>query len=140
MCLKVSASFAPLTVRSPSARFSYAEPQKTLLSNVKITVDILEACTACPSVRSLDNVTTDRCYLNIPKGEQLRDYHIDDMSRIISQIFFNSEGSGIFIRGSGRPISVRAFVGSYIRENFPAAKIELNLGYYDYPELEPMAF
>lgn len=78
---------------------------------------------------------------NMSKGEQLRDYlHVDEMSRIISQISLNTKGSGIFNCGSGRPISVRAFVEGYIRENFPEAKIELNLGYYDYPEHEPMAF
>ena len=62
------------------------------------------------------------------------------MSRIISQISLNLEGSGIFNCGSGNPISVRSFVEGYISENFPNADIELNLGYYDYPQYEPMAF
>lgn len=53
----------------PLVRLSYAEPQETFLSNVQGTVNILEACRACPSVRSVVNVTTDKCYLNAEKKD-----------------------------------------------------------------------
>ncbi len=39
---------------------------------------------------------------------------------------------------SGNPISVRKLVEHWLNEN--AWKIELNLGYYPYPDYEPMAF
>jgi len=39
---------------------------------------------------------------------------------------------------SGRPISVRQLVEEHIA--WKGAEIELELGYYPYPEYEPMAF
>lgn len=39
---------------------------------------------------------------------------------------------------SGEPISVRRLVETYISEH--GANISLNLGYYPYPNYEPMAF
>ena len=39
---------------------------------------------------------------------------------------------------SGEPISIRKLVGNYLAEKNKS--IELNLGYYPYPDYEPMSF
>jgi CDP-glucose 4,6-dehydratase len=48
----------------PLVRHSYAEPAETYAVNVLGTVNVLEAVRACPSVRAVVNVTTDKCYDN----------------------------------------------------------------------------
>ena len=48
----------------PLVRHSYLEPVETYAVNVLGTVHVLEAIRACPSVRSVVNVTTDKCYEN----------------------------------------------------------------------------
>jgi CDP-glucose 4,6-dehydratase len=48
----------------PLVRSSYHDPVATFDTNVIGTVNLLEAVRACPSVRSLVNVTTDKCYAN----------------------------------------------------------------------------
>ena len=48
----------------PLVRFSYAAPVETYAVNVMGTVNLLEAIRACDSVRSVVNVTTDKCYEN----------------------------------------------------------------------------
>ena len=45
-------------------RHAYAHPVETYATNVMGTVHLLEAIRACPSVRALINVTTDKCYEN----------------------------------------------------------------------------
>lgn len=45
-------------------RYSYANPVETYATNVMGTVNVLEAVRNTPSVRSLVNVTTDKCYEN----------------------------------------------------------------------------
>ncbi len=45
-------------------RLSYVEPVSTFQTNVMGTVHLLEAVRRCPSVRSVVNVTTDKCYEN----------------------------------------------------------------------------
>ena len=46
----------------PLVRRSYRDPKNTLSSNVMGLVNLLEAVRACPSVRVLVNVTTDKVY------------------------------------------------------------------------------
>jgi CDP-glucose 4,6-dehydratase len=48
----------------PLVRFSYAEPIATYATNVMGTVHLLEAVRRSKSVRSVVNVTTDKCYEN----------------------------------------------------------------------------
>jgi CDP-glucose 4,6-dehydratase len=48
----------------PLVRRSYREPVETYAVNVLGTVNLLEAVCACPSVRAVVNVTTDKCYAN----------------------------------------------------------------------------
>jgi CDP-glucose 4,6-dehydratase len=48
----------------PLVRSSYHDPVATFSTNVMGTVNLLEAVRACPSVRSVVNVTTDKCYAN----------------------------------------------------------------------------
>ena len=48
----------------PLVRFSYREPVTTWATNVMGTVNLLEAVRACPSVKAVVVVTTDKCYEN----------------------------------------------------------------------------
>ena len=48
----------------PLVRRSYADPVETYAVNVLGTVHLLEAVRACPAVRAVVNVTTDKCYAN----------------------------------------------------------------------------
>lgn len=48
----------------PLVRHSYVAPVETYSINVMGTVHLLEAVRHCPSVRSVVNVTTDKCYEN----------------------------------------------------------------------------
>ena len=76
---------------------------------------------------------------NMSKGEQLRDFmHVSDVAKEIIKISLQNKIEGIYNCASGKPISVKAFVEDYIKKN--NASISLNLGFYDYPEYEPMAF
>ena len=45
-------------------RTAYAEPRETFETNVMGTVNVLEAARACPSVRAVVIVTSDKCYQN----------------------------------------------------------------------------
>lgn len=72
-------------------------------------------------------------------GEQLRDYL--PVKVVAKQICFLAENpsvNGIINCCSGKPISVRNLVENRIQER--GSKIKLNLGYYPYPDYEPMAF
>ncbi|HJW57616.1 MAG TPA: CDP-glucose 4,6-dehydratase [Burkholderiaceae bacterium] len=48
----------------PLVRLSYREPAATWSTNVMGTVHVLEAVRACPSVKAVVIVTTDKCYEN----------------------------------------------------------------------------
>lgn len=76
---------------------------------------------------------------NMSGGEQLRDYlHVRDVARRMVMLVEHPECSGIINCCSGKPISVRRLVEQRILER--GANISLNLGYYPYPDYEPMAF
>jgi CDP-glucose 4,6-dehydratase len=48
----------------PLVRLSYREPVETYATNVMGTVHVLEAARACPDLRAIVSVTTDKCYEN----------------------------------------------------------------------------
>jgi CDP-glucose 4,6-dehydratase len=48
----------------PLVRRSFAEPRETFETNVMGTVNVLEAVRACPTVRAVVVVTSDKCYEN----------------------------------------------------------------------------
>ena len=76
---------------------------------------------------------------NMSGGEQIRDYlPVEDAAKIIVKISLQKKVSGIINCCSGKPITIKNLVENYIQSK--NKKIHLNLGYYPYPEYEPMAF
>lgn len=72
-------------------------------------------------------------------GEQQRDYlPATEQARLLVALATNGRANGIVNVCSGTPITVRALVEQWIREN--SWTIELELGHYPYPDWEPMAF
>lgn len=76
---------------------------------------------------------------NMSGGEQLRDYlPVEEAARQIVHLALARRDLGAINICSGKPVSVRKLVEQWINEN--GWKIQLNLGYYPYPDYEPMAF
>lgn len=76
---------------------------------------------------------------NMSGGEQLRDYlSVEEIASQITRLAMIGGNVGTINICSGKPISVRRLVEQWLQEN--DWKIELNLGYYPYPDYEPMAF
>ncbi len=72
-------------------------------------------------------------------GEQLRDYlHVRDVALYLVKLALSDQNIGLINICSGKPISVRRLVEQWVEDS--DWKIRLNLGYYPYPEYEPMAF
>jgi nucleoside-diphosphate-sugar epimerase len=72
-------------------------------------------------------------------GEQLRDYL--PIHKVVKQLVFlaqQAQNMGVVNVCSGNPISIRKLVEKWIKEN--NWNIELELGYYPYPDYEPLAF
>ena len=76
---------------------------------------------------------------NMSGGEQLRDYlSVTTVAARLVDFLEHTEFSGVFNICRGTPISVRKLVEDHISQK--GATMKLNLGYYPYPEYEPMAF
>jgi len=76
---------------------------------------------------------------NMSFGEQLRDYlPVTDVAKQIVVLALARKDIGAINICSGKPISVRGLVEQWLKEN--DWSIALNLGYYPYPDYEPMAF
>jgi nucleoside-diphosphate-sugar epimerase len=76
---------------------------------------------------------------NMSGGEQLRDYlPVEKVAKYIVKIALQHKVTGVINCCSGRPVSVKELVNSYLRSK--KASIKLNLGFYPYPDYEPMAF
>jgi dTDP-6-deoxy-L-talose 4-dehydrogenase (NAD+) len=76
---------------------------------------------------------------NMSGGEQLRDYlPVEVVASQVARLAIAGADTGTINICSGVPISVRSLVEKWLREN--NWKIELNFGYYPYPDYEPMAF
>lgn len=72
-------------------------------------------------------------------GEQLRDYmSVSEVARQIVMLAKQEKNIGVLNICSGRPQSVRSLVLQWIEDN--NWDITLELGYYPYPDYEPMAF
>jgi nucleoside-diphosphate-sugar epimerase len=76
---------------------------------------------------------------NMSGGEQLRDYlPVKEVARQIVELSIAQRDIGPINICSGKPVSIRRIVEQWLAEN--NWNIELNLGYYPYPDYEPMAF
>ncbi len=76
---------------------------------------------------------------NMSGGEQLRDYLlVQKVAEYIVKITFQNKVSGIINCCSGKPISVKELVENYLKDT--NRQIDLNAGYYPYPDYEAMAF
>ena len=76
---------------------------------------------------------------NMSGGEQLRDYlPVEAVAEYIVKIAMQNQVTGIINCCSGTPISIRNLVEDYLEKKKKG--IYLNLGYYPYPDYEPMAF
>lgn len=76
---------------------------------------------------------------NMSGGEQLRDYlPVEKVAEYLVGIAFQDKVQGIINCCSGKPVSIRKFVEEYLKEK--GYSIQLKLGYYPYPDYEPMAF
>jgi nucleoside-diphosphate-sugar epimerase len=76
---------------------------------------------------------------NMSGGEQLRDYlHVTEVARQLVQTALAQEDVGAINVCSGKAISIRRLVEQWLEEN--GWNIDLNFGYYPYPDYEPMAF
>lgn len=76
---------------------------------------------------------------NMSLGEQLRDYL--PVSRVASHLAMlceSAEFAGLVNICQGAPISVRRLVEQHLGSR--GAKIDLNFGFYPYPDYEPLAF
>jgi dTDP-6-deoxy-L-talose 4-dehydrogenase (NAD+) len=79
-------------------------------------------------------------HFNMSGGEQLRDFlAVHQVATILADLADHpARASGIYNCCSGQPVSVRNLVEARLREK--GAAMQLNLGYYPYPDYEPMAF
>lgn len=76
---------------------------------------------------------------NMSGGEQLRDYlSVYEVAERLAFLVCSGRPAGVINLCSGKPVAVRALVERWLVENDWA--IKLNLGYYPYPDFEPMAF
>lgn len=73
-------------------------------------------------------------------GEQLRDFlPVTTVAALLAELATRPDlAAGIYNCCSGQPVSVRGLVEGRLREK--GAAMQLNLGYYPYPDYEPMAF
>lgn len=76
---------------------------------------------------------------NMSGGEQVRDFlPVERMAEYLVRIATQQAVQGIVNCCSGQPVTVKQLVEQYLADRH--AKISLNLGYYPYPDYEPMRF
>lgn len=74
---------------------------------------------------------------NMSAGEQVRDFLSPfEIAERIVRISLQNEQKGIVNCCSGKPVKLKEFVNEYLLKN--DYKISLNLGFYPYPDYEPM--
>ena len=85
---------------------------------------------------ALDNKLTE---FNMSEGQQQRDYlPVEKIGAYISNLSLQSKIEGIINCCSGNPITIIDLVNDYLRKKND--RINLNLGYYTYPDYEPFIF
>lgn len=76
---------------------------------------------------------------NMSGGEQVRDFMpVEEVAADIVKIALQQNVDGIVNCCSGNPVTVRQFVENYLKQS--GKSIALNLGFYPYPDYEPMRF
>lgn len=86
--------------------------------------------------RALDN---HEAVFNMSGGEQVRDFLPVKMVAVyIVKVALQDQVDGIINCCSGQPITVKEFISNHLSQT--GRHIELNLGYYPYPDYEPMSF
>lgn len=76
---------------------------------------------------------------NMSGGEQVRDYlPVEEVAANIVRIALQDKVAGVINCCSGQPITVKQLVEKYLTDK--KKSISLNLGFYPYPDYEPMAF
>jgi len=76
---------------------------------------------------------------NMSGGEQIRDFlSVEEVVTNIRKIALTNANIGIINCCSGKPQTVKSFVENYLSSK--GKSIKLNLGYYPYPDYEPMEF
>lgn len=84
-------------------------------------------------------IETNKTVFNMSGGEQIRDYlKVEKVAEYIVKIALQKKVEGIVNCCSGIPITVKEFVENYLRQK--NKRIKLNLGFYPYPDYEPMKF
>jgi dTDP-6-deoxy-L-talose 4-dehydrogenase (NAD+) len=84
-------------------------------------------------------IATGQSSFNMSKGQQIRDYlPVEKLAEYIVNISLQNKVTGIINCCSGKPITVEQFVRNYLKKI--EKNIKLNLGYYPYPDYEPMEF
>jgi dTDP-6-deoxy-L-talose 4-dehydrogenase (NAD+) len=76
---------------------------------------------------------------NMSGGEQTRDYlPVEKVAEYIVKISLQKKVTGVINCSSGKPITIKSFVENYLK--LKNKNIQLNLGYFPYPDYEPMHF
>lgn len=76
---------------------------------------------------------------NMSGGEQIRDFlPAETMAHYLTEIALQEKVQGIINCCSGQPVRVKDAVLHYLRNK--GSNIKLNLGFYPYPDYEPMEF
>lgn len=86
--------------------------------------------------RALEN---DDAVFNMSGGEQIRDFlPIEQVAEYIVKAATQKKVEGIINICSAKPVKVKDFVKDYLK--LRNKQIQLNLGFYPYPDFEPMEF
>ncbi len=76
---------------------------------------------------------------NMSEGNQVRDYlPVEQVAKIIVHLSLKEKGCGIVNCCSGEPVKLIDFIHTYL--NNKNKTIQLNRGYYPYPDYEPFQF
>ncbi len=115
--------FYPFSLKWPRLFYMYGVGQnpKSLFSQLDVAIDRGDAV------------------FNMSGGEQIRDFlHVDEIASNIVTIALQKQIEGIINCGSGIPKAVKDLVEEYLVRRHES--IQLNLGFYPYPDYEPMRF
>ncbi|MGC4104640.1 NAD-dependent epimerase/dehydratase family protein [Ferruginibacter sp.] len=84
-------------------------------------------------------LAANQAVFNMSGGEQVRDFlPVERVAENIAAIALQQKVQGIINCCSGEPVTVKEFVQKYLAAT--GKNITLNLGYYPYPDYEPMEF